>query len=83
MAPSTRGLIGWSWWPLRWPTYALIFSLVLFLALDLLVLGVASHKNSLSMFIALVIAAPYVVIFIIGFPHKPSYEHLTRRKPPK
>jgi hypothetical protein len=76
MAPQKRGMMGWSWWPLRRSIFAIIISFVIFIALDLLFV----HKGSLSTFIAIFIAAPYAVLFIIGFPSNPSYHHLLPQK---
>ena len=76
MASPSRGLLGWSWWPLRWPAVVLLGTLTGFLASDFIFI----RTFPLSVFIALVIAAPYAIIFVLGFPAPPSPLERFRRR---
>ena len=64
MAASPRGFFGWSWWPPRRLAWLVLVSLVALLFLDFF----AFRSSALASFLAMIIAAPYAVVFLAGFP---------------
>jgi hypothetical protein len=71
MAPPARPLFGWSWWPLRWPACLLLLSLLMALTLNILFI----HPDALAAFTAMLIASPYAIIFLVGFPWPQSFSY--------
>lgn len=78
MASPSHGLINWSWWPLRRSTVIIFSTLVGCLAADF----VFVRALPLATFIAMLVAAPYAILFILGFPVPPGPRERFRHRPP-